>query len=150
MVVVRLAWSKINDGDSLLPGVSPILLTTLTLQSNSNFLHIQFLDLTGVTTSPVNLTTIISRCRNLKRLSLEACELSDQTLLAIAENRQLEVLNLTMATNINAHGLRHVFSNCRLLNEVNLSSTGKWLTNSRNDQMAYEASSFVFEVCPLC
>jgi F-box and leucine-rich repeat protein 1 (S-phase kinase-associated protein 2) len=77
--------------------------------------RLMYLDLTMATISTSSLVTIFNKCKRLRKLSLESVPVNDNVLSALAANRDIEVLNLAMATGINIDGLKNLLINCRKL-----------------------------------
>lgn len=67
---------------------------------------LQFLDLSMADITKDGLLELMSRCRQLKKLSLEHIALNYEICKQIAENKDLEGLNLTMCEGIDARCLR--------------------------------------------
>lgn len=67
---------------------------------------LQFLDLSMADISKDGLLDLLRRCRQLKKLSLEHVALNHEICVQIAENKDLEGLNLTMCEGIDARCLR--------------------------------------------
>lgn len=67
---------------------------------------LQFLDLSMADINQDGLLELLSRCRQLKKLSLEHIALNYDICKQIAENTDLEGLNLTMCEGIDARCLR--------------------------------------------
>ena len=59
-----------------------------------------------------DLEELLSKCAHLKKLSLEACDLSDGVCEQISRNRNLETLNCCLCTGISAKGLAGILENC--------------------------------------
>lgn len=74
-------------------------------------LRLQYLDLSMIAMSEDGILQLLSRCRQLRKLSLEHGRVTNRICEEIAANRELEVLNLTMASGLTAYGVRHMLSN---------------------------------------
>lgn len=74
---------------------------------------VQFLDLSMATISPHSLVQLFSKCAQLRKLSLEHLTLNDSVCKALAQNRKLNVLNLTMCTGITAYGIRKLLASLK-------------------------------------
>lgn len=70
---------------------------------------IQFLDLSMATIETNTLAQLFSKCRYIRKLSLENVPLNDAVCKAIAHNRKIEVLNIAMCTGLTAYGVRKLF-----------------------------------------
>lgn len=111
-----------------------------TSQIQKDFLaRVQYLDLSMTTISPDALMQLFSKCRQLRKLSLEHVHVNDAACKALAQNRKLEVLNLAMCTGLTTYGLR------KMLNAM------KWyIWNTQFDLTSKYFSSFgTFSVCTL-
>jgi F-box and leucine-rich repeat protein 1 (S-phase kinase-associated protein 2) len=62
---------------------------------------LQYLDLSMAVVAPDDLSDLLSKCKYLKKLSLEKCTLNKLSCEAISNNPDLEVLNLTMCERMN-------------------------------------------------
>ncbi|RZC32559.1 S-phase kinase-associated protein 2, partial [Asbolus verrucosus] len=125
VIILRLARSRI---------MSPPILSHVKAAQSDFRCRLMYLDLTMATVSTTSLTAIFSKCKRLKKLSLESVPVNDSVLLALSGNRDIEVLNLAMATGINVEGSidficdnlpptldRFNFSGCRkLLHDENV------------------------------
>ncbi|KAH8359119.1 hypothetical protein KR093_004464 [Drosophila rubida] len=110
--VVRLAQADIQD-----PAFS-------CSPSEVNFQsRLQYLDLSLASISLVSLQTLLTHCRQLKKLSLEHAELNDEICFEIAKNTSLETLNLSMASGLNASNVREMMESLSKLNSLNISWT---------------------------
>lgn len=69
---------------------------------------LQYLDLSMAVISTESLVQLFSKCRQLRKLSLEHVPVNDAVCKAIAQNRRLEVLNLAMCTGINPYGVKKI------------------------------------------
>lgn len=70
---------------------------------------IQFLDLSMATIETNTLAQLFSKCRYIRKLSLENVPLNDAVCKTLAQNRKLEVLNIAMCTGLTAYGVRKLF-----------------------------------------
>lgn len=93
--------------------MSPPILPNVKAAQPDYRCRLMYLDLTMAVVAPSSLVTIFNQCRRLKKLSLESVPINDSVLIALSVNRDLEVLNLAMASGINAEGLRHLLISCR-------------------------------------
>lgn len=66
---------------------------------------------------------LLSRCRQLKKLSLEHVTLNDDICNDIAKNTQLEALNLAMCSGLEAWSVRKIMESLKQLNSLNISWT---------------------------
>ncbi|KAL0130740.1 hypothetical protein PUN28_002395 [Cardiocondyla obscurior] len=89
--ILRLAQAEIAD--SVFCEGSEVLM-------ESYISKLQYLDLSMAVMSPVGLAMLLSKCKYLKKLSLEKCVVNRDCCKAISQNKELEVLNLTMCENI--------------------------------------------------
>ncbi|KAH8312874.1 hypothetical protein KR044_013406 [Drosophila immigrans] len=110
--VVRLAQADIQDPAF---SCSP---SEVEFQS-----RLQYLDLSLASISLVSLQTLLTHCRQLKKLSLEHAELNDEICFEIAQNTALETLNLSMASGLNASNVRQMLESLPKLNSLNISWT---------------------------
>ncbi|XP_012525689.1 S-phase kinase-associated protein 2 isoform X2 [Monomorium pharaonis] len=89
--ILRLAQAEIAD---------PVFCEGSEVLSDSYISKLQYLDLSMAVISPVGLATLLSKCKYLKKLSLEKCVVNRDCCRAISQNTELETLNLTMCENI--------------------------------------------------
>ena len=85
--ILRLAQADIN---------SPIFHPNSEAVVESYTSKLQYLDLSMAVISSEDLATLLSKCKYLKKLSLEKCLLNRSCCAEISKNVELEVLNLTM------------------------------------------------------
>ncbi|CAL7952525.1 unnamed protein product [Xylocopa violacea] len=86
--ILRLAQAEIAD---------PIFLKNSEVFSDRGYVSkLQYLDLSMAVISPDGLAMLLSKCKYLKKLSLEKCTVSRSCCKAISDNNDLEILNLTM------------------------------------------------------
>ncbi|XP_072757626.1 S-phase kinase-associated protein 2 [Anoplolepis gracilipes] len=89
--ILRLAQAEIAD---------PIFCEGSEVLNDSYISKLQYLDLSMAVISPTSLATLLSKCKYLKKLSLENCIMNRDCCKAISQNVDLEVLNLTMCKNM--------------------------------------------------
>ncbi|KAJ8928031.1 hypothetical protein NQ314_019442 [Rhamnusium bicolor] len=82
-----------------------------------------YLDLSMTYISPQCLTIVFSKCRRLKKLSLENVPVNDDVLITLSANKDIEIINFAMATGIQEDGLRYLLTNCRKIRELNIAWT---------------------------
>lgn len=70
---------------------------------------LQYLDLSMASITTNGLAELFARCRQLKKMSLEHVEINDAVCKELANNKQMEVLNLAMCRGITAYGVRKLF-----------------------------------------
>uniref|UniRef100_A0A034VXV6 S-phase kinase-associated protein 2 n=2 Tax=Bactrocera dorsalis TaxID=27457 RepID=A0A034VXV6_BACDO len=98
---------------------------------DSDFLHaepkfeskLQYLDLSMVSVAKPSLKMLLSRCRQLKKLSLEHVPINDEICNEIAKNTNLEALNLAMCIGLEAWSVRKIMESLKNLNSLNISWT---------------------------
>lgn len=59
------------------------------------------------------LVHLFSKCRQLRKLSLEHVPMNDAVCKALAPNRKLEVLNLAMCTGLTTYGTRKLLNSLK-------------------------------------
>lgn len=89
--ILRLAQAEIADS---------VFCTGSQVLNECYISKLQYLDLSMAVISPIGLAALLSKCKYLKKLSLEKCILNRDCCQAISENTELKVLNLTMCENI--------------------------------------------------
>ncbi|XP_043463038.1 S-phase kinase-associated protein 2 [Leptopilina heterotoma] len=94
------------------------------LNSEASAIHytskLQYLDLSMSVIAPWDLAILISKCKYLKKLSLEKCVLDGSCCAAIGDNVNLEVLNLTMCEGMDVECIRNLMK-LKRLTALNLS-----------------------------
>lgn len=115
VVILRLSRAQIS---------SPIYTGLTSVFSSTKLSKLQYLDLSMTCVSVQGLEEILSKCHDLRKLSLESCEVNDTVCSYIGENKELEVLNMCMVQGITDNGLMPIASNCRKLVSLNLAWTG--------------------------
>ncbi|XP_075148098.1 S-phase kinase-associated protein 2 isoform X2 [Haematobia irritans] len=114
VVILRLAQAELNH-----PVFEPHF-----LESEPNFeSKLQYLDLSMITITKPSLKMLLSRCRQLKKLSLEHVALNDDICNEIAKNTNLEALNLAMCSGLEAWSVRKIMESLKQLNSLNISWT---------------------------
>lgn len=109
VVILRLAQSCIYDP---VFGVHKHLL--------GSECKVQYLDLSMARISPAALTELLSYCRSLKKLSLEHVQLNEEICMEIAQNTDMEALNLVLCEGFTPLGIKEMFSGLRNLQSLNL------------------------------
>lgn len=102
-VILRLAQAKIAC-----PIFDQHLLSDDCFQSK-----LQFLDLSLAAIDTDSLCLLLSKCRSLKKLSLEHCLVSAEICREISENKNLEALNLAMCVGVNHDGVDYLVENLK-------------------------------------
>ncbi|KAK9293622.1 hypothetical protein QLX08_011480 [Tetragonisca angustula] len=85
--ILRLAQAEIAD---------PVFLENSEILIDGYISKLQYLDLSMSVISPDGLAMLLSKCKYLKKLSLEKCTVNRACCKAISNNNDLESLNLTM------------------------------------------------------
>ncbi|XP_037729818.1 S-phase kinase-associated protein 2 [Drosophila subpulchrella] len=110
VLVIRLAQASVQE-----PAFTP---------SSAGFrARLQYLDLSMASISRSSLRTLISHCRQLKKISLENIELDDSICTEIARNKALEAVNLTMASGLTTNSVRLMMQSLTNLSSLNISWT---------------------------
>lgn len=81
---------------------------------------VQYLDLSMARISPAGLVELLSHCRQLKKLSLEHVQLNEEICRQIAQNRDIEALNLVLCEGLTPRGIKHMFTSLQSLQSLNL------------------------------
>ncbi|KAL3868250.1 hypothetical protein ACJMK2_041081 [Sinanodonta woodiana] len=112
--ILRLAKAEV---------LGPVFTGVTSIINCTRLSRIQYLDLSmaGITTNV--LEEFFCICKDLRKLSLENCEVNDKICGYIGENKNLEALNLAMCQGITAAGLVPITTNCRKLESLNLGWT---------------------------
>lgn len=97
--ILRLAQAELAD---------PVFSMGSEVLADNYMSKLQYLDLSMAVISADGLAELISKCRLLKKLSLEKCTLNVDSCLAISQNRDISVLNLTMCEGIDSLCIRHL------------------------------------------
>lgn len=84
---------------------------------------LQYLDLSMCIISKSALKELLSKCRNLKKLSLEHVTLDSGICNEISENVDIESLNLTMCEGLDYLGVNVIIKNLQSLKNLNISWT---------------------------
>ncbi|KAM4706469.1 S-phase kinase-associated protein 2 [Discoglossus pictus] len=91
------------------------------LFKNTRPLRLQHVDISNCTISVDALHGILSRCHKLENLSVEGLVLSDDIMRSIAQNPDLERLNIGGCSGFSHETLKEMLSNCSRLDELNIS-----------------------------
>uniref|UniRef100_T1J5R1 F-box domain-containing protein n=1 Tax=Strigamia maritima TaxID=126957 RepID=T1J5R1_STRMM len=131
-------WRRVDLGGRILqPGVMNYVLNRgvqVLRLAQSTFLtpifkrsvvssQFQYLDLSIATIDVDSLEQILNACRQLKKLSLESCNINDKICFCVGANRHLTTLNLSMCEGITNNGLCAVLRGCTQLIDLNLAWT---------------------------
>ncbi|KAF7995075.1 hypothetical protein HCN44_004547 [Aphidius gifuensis] len=108
--ILRLAQAEFSD---------PLFLPGCDIMTDYYTSKLQYLDLSMSVISSNGLTSLLSKCRLLKKLSLEKCTLEESTCEEISFNTELSVLNLTMCEGINETCIKHLIK-LKSLNSLNM------------------------------
>ncbi|CAO1348653.1 unnamed protein product [Diamesa hyperborea] len=111
-LILRLAQAKI---------ASPLFEPSLDL--NSFTTKLQYLDLSLASIEVASLQQLLSVCRSLKKLSLEHVNVDLSVCQQIAQNRQLEALNLGMCNGLTTDGIKYICKYLKNLSSLNISWT---------------------------
>lgn len=84
---------------------------------------LQYLDLSMAVITKPSLKMLLSKCRQLKKLSLEHVKINDEICCEIAKNINLEALNLTMCEGIESWSIKTMMSELQQLHSLNISWT---------------------------
>ena len=97
----------------------------LRFHSTINELRLKYLDLSFASIKESCLESLFRRCRNLRKVALENCNLNRNILFQLSQNKSLEVLHMGMALGITAIGLSHLAQGLNnTLVDLNISWTG--------------------------
>jgi len=92
--------------------------------------RLQYLDLSNSSIAAETIAELVGACRNLIKLGLENCDVSDQVMTAINGNLGLKTLHLGMARGVTSQGLVNLGINLQSVEELNLG----WI-NLREDML---------------
>lgn len=81
---------------------------------------VQYLDMSMTRISPNALAELLSHCRQLKKLSLEHVQLSEEICMEIAQNTDMEALNLVLCEGLTPLGVKQMFASLQNLQSLNL------------------------------
>jgi len=120
-IVLRLARSSVIS--PVFPQVLYPSFSTLKIFSDKDSCKLQYLDLSMATISSKCLGELLTTCKNLKKLALERCDLSDRVCSAISKNSNLEVIHLALTSGLSDVGIASLTSGFKKLTELNISWT---------------------------
>lgn len=103
--ILRLAQSEIIS-----PAFTSNINENLETYSGLKYFKLHHLDLSMAVVSVDDLADLLSRCKFLKKLSLEKCTLNQVCCRAISNNSDLEVLNLTMCEGMDMECIKDLTS----------------------------------------
>lgn len=112
LVILRLAQAKIQ-----IPIFEPDFI------ADGYQSKLQYLDLSMASIDSESLAQLLATCRQLVKLSLEAVPLDDSVCREVANNRNLEVLNLAMCEGLTASGIILMMSSLQNLVALNIAWT---------------------------
>ncbi|XP_076307223.1 S-phase kinase-associated protein 2-like [Tachypleus tridentatus] len=117
VITMRLCMSEVK---------LPVFDSFSLMQKKYNFYRyskLQYLDLSMITIPLEGLNEILSVCQQLRKLSLEHCQVNSESCCHIGLNTNLETLNMAMCEGLNAEGLQSILYGCRRLESWNLGWT---------------------------
>lgn len=113
VVILRLAQTEIRE---------PIFDELTTHVDWTKFQSkLQYLDLSMCAISTSALELLLSKCRKLKKLSLEHVKINDSVCLQISHNENIDSLNLTMCEGITPAGVLVIVTRLKNLRCLNIS-----------------------------
>lgn len=112
LIILRLAQARIQ---------SPLFESHFVVEGFQT--KLQYLDLSMASIDETSLTQLLSTCRLLKKLSLEQLKIDENVCKEIAENKDLEVLNLAMCEGLDINGLKIIMKRLQSLTASNISWT---------------------------
>lgn len=112
--ILRLAQTEIADS---------VFLENSEVFIDGYVSKLQYLDLSMAVISPDGLAMLLSKCKYLKKLSLEKCTINRLGCKAISDNIDLEVLNLTMCEGMDVECIKDLMK-LKNLNAVNMAWCG--------------------------
>ncbi|KAG5834832.1 hypothetical protein ANANG_G00265770 [Anguilla anguilla] len=89
--------------------------------ANARRLRVQHMDLSSCIVSTPVLEDILSRCQQLRDLSVEGLVLSDSIMQSLSQNAELARLNLCGCSGVSPQSVRDMLQCCRRLEELNVS-----------------------------
>ena len=72
----------------------------------------QYLDLSMAVIDTIALEQLMAACTQIKKLSLENCELNDKICEKIGENNNIEVINMALCQGLTMNGLSLITNQC--------------------------------------
>lgn len=75
--------------------------------------RLMYLDLSMANISTSSLALLFSKCKRLKKLSLENVPVNDDVLITLSANKDIEIINFAMSTGIREDGLKYLLTSCR-------------------------------------
>lgn len=112
IIILRLAQARIQ---------SPLFESYFQLQGYQS--KLQYLDLSMASIDQTSLAQLLSTCRILKKLSLEQLEVDISVCKEVAENKSLEVLNLTMCVGLNEECIETLMVKLKAITALNVAWT---------------------------
>ncbi|XP_075236200.1 S-phase kinase-associated protein 2 isoform X2 [Lycorma delicatula] len=99
------------------------LFKELTLTTTDLAAKVEFLDLSMAVISSKDLALLLSKCKKIRKLSLEHCTTDEDVCRSISNNINLETLNLSLCYELNDIGLKYIIENCTSLQDLNVQWT---------------------------
>ncbi|CAK9796887.1 S-phase kinase-associated protein 2 [Anthophora plagiata] len=112
--ILRLAQAEIAD---------PVFLENSEVFIDCYVSKLQYLDLSMAVISSDGLAMLLSKCKYLKKLSLEKCTVNRSCFKAITNNNDLEILNLTMCEGMDVECIKDLVK-LKNLSAVNMAWCG--------------------------
>lgn len=76
-------------------------------------INLEYLDLTNALIDIDSLNSLIKHCKTLKKISLESLDTNLETYTYLSMNKNLNTVNLSMVTGINADALILIVNNLK-------------------------------------
>ncbi|RZF40295.1 hypothetical protein LSTR_LSTR012598 [Laodelphax striatellus] len=85
--------------------------------------RVEYLDLSMAVVKSDDLALLLSKCSDLRKLSLEHCTADVKVCESVAQNTKLETLNMVLCYELSCEGITKILENCKRLKELNLGWT---------------------------
>jgi F-box and leucine-rich repeat protein 1 (S-phase kinase-associated protein 2) len=113
-IILRLAQAEVSD---------PVFFSDGLLLTKEVSCKLQYLDLSMAVITEEGLADLLNVCKNLRKLSLEHCTVSDNVCAAIGQNHNLDVLNMSACYGVTQSCIKNILTGCRKLSAFNIAWT---------------------------
>jgi len=100
-----------------------LILTDLASQIDFHlnpFIRLECIDLTNAFIDTNSLNVLLKHCKYLEKISIEALEVNNETMLHLSNNKKIDTLNLCLVRGLTVDGLVVILNNLKCLTSLNV------------------------------
>ncbi|KAG1650992.1 S-phase kinase-associated protein 2 [Nymphon striatum] len=98
----------------------PLFINEDFLATETKSSNLKYLDLSMAAISTEGLNQILSICGQLRKISLEKCDLDDTSCFFLSNNSHLHTLNMALCRGLSHQGMKQITTGCSRLVELNV------------------------------